>query len=230
MPKTKDAFALRGFEAERILQRRRFKDLDLPIGRDEDLLRSFLNVYEKPIAGKTPSGFLKIIPFGEEGYLEGMLENLDKIARLADRAGVYEARMEKHIRRLNGVQKVYIEKFMTTEDKTYKQKFERTTELIQSYREVLNSVTALRGTVLFKEEIINQSCKGIFRKYYFGNRLREARKSAGMTQQQLADRVGLRTYAPITQYERGINEPSLLTLIRLSVELKCSADWLLGLK
>lgn len=222
MPKTKDAFALRDFDAQRILQRRWFKDLDLARGNDEDVLLSFLNVYEKPI--------FRILRPDEEGYLEGMLENLDTIARLVDRSGVYEARIENHMSRLNGMQKIYVEKFMTTEDKTYKQKFERTTELIKSYREVLNSITVLREKISLKEEMANQSCKYIFRKYYFGSRLREARKAAGMTQQQLADRVGLRTYAPITQYERGINDPSILTLIRLSAELKCSADWLLGLK
>lgn len=245
MPKTKDAFALGDFDAQRILQRRWFKDFDLARGKDEDILLSFLNVCEKPIEKKRLENQLKkanslhvflqaifsgLIPPGEKGYLEGMLKNLDTITRLADRAGVYEARIERHMKRLNGMQKIYVEKFLPTEDKTYKQKFERTTELIKSYREVLNSITALREKISLKEEMANQSCKYIFRKYYFGSRLREARKAAGMTQQQLADRVGLRTYAPITQYERGINDPSILTLIRLSAELKCSADWLLGLK
>ena len=228
MPKTKDAFAFRDFDAQRILQRPWFKELDLARGKDEDVLRSFYNVQEKPIPGITPSGILRIIAPGEEGYLEGMLEKLDMITRLVDRAGDYGARIERHMRRLNEIQKNSVERFMSTEDKIYKQKFERTTELIKSYLAFLNSITALCDEIFLKEEMVNQVYKRNYREYFFGKRLRQARMAAGMTQQQLADKVGLKTYNAISQYEKGVSDPALPTLLRISMELKCSFDWLLG--
>ena len=62
----------------------------------------------------------------------------------------------------------------------------------------------------------------------FADRLRETRKAKGMTQQAVADDLGilLRSYQ---RYERGESEPSLYALVSLSVTLGVSSDWLLGL-
>ena len=64
----------------------------------------------------------------------------------------------------------------------------------------------------------------------FARRLKLARQATGMTQGELAERVGLKSYNPITLYERGINDPSIKTLTALAQELKVSANWLLGLE
>lgn len=228
MPKTRNAFALRDFDAQRILQRRWFKDLDLPTATDKAVLGFFNDAFIEKMR-ETSCGFFrsKISPTGNK-YLDVMLEKLDKITRLANRAGGYEVHIERHVRRLNEIQKIYVEKFLSTEDKTYKQKLIRVTKLIKSYREVLNSATALRSESELKEEMANATHKSVFRQYFFGSRLRQKRKAAGMTQQQLAARVGLNTYNAISQYEKGISDPSLLTLYRISKVLKCSLDWLIG--
>ena len=230
MPKTKNAFALRGLDVTRILQRRFFRDLDLPVGSDEDILLVFLNVFEKPVAGFTQSGCLKVIAPNQEGYLAGAIENLETISRLGSRADCYERFIERHMMRLNRLQKYFVERFMTTEERKYKEKFTRATDLIKCYREILNSTTALRGEITFKVQMLKELFEKDFRQRFFGTRLRQARKAAGLTQTELAERVGLKTYSAITQYERGINDPSLPTLLRLSTKLNCSVDWLLGLK
>lgn len=227
--KTKNAFALRGFDDKRILQRAWFKDFNLPVGSDESVLLGFLNVFEKPAAGITPSGFLKAITPNQEGYLAGTFENLETVTRLVDRADFYESLLERHMLRLNTMQKNFVEKFLATEDEINKKKFKRVADLLKSYREVLNSITALKQAITLKVQILKECFEKDFRQLIFGTRLRAARKTTGLTQGQLAERVGLKSYNPITLYERGINDPSLPTLFRIATTLNVKADWLLGL-
>ena len=62
----------------------------------------------------------------------------------------------------------------------------------------------------------------------FGARLRSCRSSSAVTQQELADSLGvsLRTYQ---RYESGTTEPALYDLVSLCIVLGVSADYLLGL-
>lgn len=61
-----------------------------------------------------------------------------------------------------------------------------------------------------------------------GNRIREARKQAGLTQEELAERIGVSRTA-ISRFELGEIEPSLRNLSALAESLNVSADRLLGL-
>ena len=232
MPKTKNAFALRGLDSTRILQWRRFKDLGLPVGSDEDVLRIFLNVFKKPVGGVTPSGllkdWLKVITPNEEGYFAGAIENLEMVKRIEARAEIYEACLERHMKRLSGIQKRFVEKFMANEERYYKDNFNRATVLLNWYREILNSTTILRGNISLRLQMVKETVEQDIRKK-FGSRLKQARREAGLTQGKLAELVGLKTFNAIAQYERGVRDPALPTIFRLSTELKCSVDWLLGL-
>lgn len=58
--------------------------------------------------------------------------------------------------------------------------------------------------------------------------IRELRKEKGLTQQQLADRVGISNVS-LSNYERGTQMPDLNTLARIAVELDVSTDILLGI-
>ena len=51
--------------------------------------------------------------------------------------------------------------------------------------------------------------------FLFGRRLHEIRKSRGLTQQELADKVGL-TKTSICCYENGTRTPTMDTLIDLA--------------
>ena len=204
MQKTKNAYALRSFDATKILQRRWFKDFNLPVDNDENILLSFYNIIEN--------------------------ENLEIITHLGERTVFYEALLERHITRLNEIKKYYTENFMATEKKIWKTKALQATELIKHYREVLNSTTVLREKISIKVKALKELFEKDFRQRFFGSRLRQARKAAGLTQRELAERVGFKTYNSIAQYERGLNDPSLPTLFRIATELKCSTDWLLNLK
>ncbi|MCD8015929.1 MAG: helix-turn-helix domain-containing protein [Lachnospiraceae bacterium] len=62
----------------------------------------------------------------------------------------------------------------------------------------------------------------------FGNRLKELRIKSGMTQKQLAERVGI-SKSIVSFYELHERQPSGDILIRLSATFHVSTDYLLGI-
>ena len=62
-----------------------------------------------------------------------------------------------------------------------------------------------------------------------GERLAKARKRRGLTQAQLAEKIGI-TQTVVSDYEIGRLRLSDEILIRLSIALKVSVDYLLGLE
>lgn len=63
----------------------------------------------------------------------------------------------------------------------------------------------------------------------FGARIRIMRKSLGLTQAELAKKIGT-TPEAITNYERGKREAPFKNLIGLSQALNVTTDWLLGIQ
>ena len=63
----------------------------------------------------------------------------------------------------------------------------------------------------------------------FGNRLKELRRQNGLTQQQLADRIGV-TKSVVSFYELRDRSPSPEVLIKLSAIFRVSTDYLLGIE
>lgn len=63
----------------------------------------------------------------------------------------------------------------------------------------------------------------------FGNRLKHLRTKSGVTQAQLAERLGL-TKSVISAYETGLRMPSYEILIQISRIFKVSTDYLLGVE
>lgn len=65
----------------------------------------------------------------------------------------------------------------------------------------------------------------------FTSRLREARINAGLTQEQLGQRLGLGAgtcMSYVCRLERGTREPRLETLVRVADALGVSIDYLTG--
>lgn len=60
----------------------------------------------------------------------------------------------------------------------------------------------------------------------FGQHLRELRQQEKLTQEELADRAGMH-FTYIGQIERGLRNPSLVNLYKLSKALKVDAGQLL---
>lgn len=63
----------------------------------------------------------------------------------------------------------------------------------------------------------------------FGNRLRQLRKDRNLTQQQLADLIGVKN-SVISFYEVGERIPSPEVLRKLALALHVTADYLLGIE
>lgn len=61
----------------------------------------------------------------------------------------------------------------------------------------------------------------------FGTRLREVRLKRGLSQQELAERVGL-PQPHVSAMESGAKFPNLLTVLRLAVALECKVMQLVG--
>lgn len=64
-------------------------------------------------------------------------------------------------------------------------------------------------------------------KELFGQRLREARRAAGMKQKELGAKIGVGE-AAIAQYEAGSNTTPLERAVMLADVLDVSLDWLCG--
>lgn len=62
----------------------------------------------------------------------------------------------------------------------------------------------------------------------FKDRIKEMRKRYNMSQQELAERVGV-TYSAIGHWERGLREPNLVMLKKIASVLDVTTDYLLGL-
>ena len=63
----------------------------------------------------------------------------------------------------------------------------------------------------------------------FGKKLKELRKQAGMTQQQVADKLGI-TKSVVSYYELSERTPSPEVLKDLALIFRVSADYLLGIE
>ena len=71
--------------------------------------------------------------------------------------------------------------------------------------------------------------KGIFhgeKNMSFGERLKKARFDKGLTQKELADKIGVRQ-TTVTRYEKNINFPSRSVLETIAKKLEIDADWLI---
>ena len=63
----------------------------------------------------------------------------------------------------------------------------------------------------------------------FGNRLKELRLQAGLTQKQLADQLGI-TKSVVSFYELRERTPSPEVLVKLAAVFHVSSDFLLGIE
>lgn len=63
----------------------------------------------------------------------------------------------------------------------------------------------------------------------FAKRLKRARKAAGLSQEQLAEKLTLKR-GTFATFEQGRNDPPIMLIVQLSRLLNCSAGWLLGLE
>ena len=209
MPKTKDAFALRGFDSERILQRPWFKDCNLPVDEDSLIKENF---------------------FSNVSDLRDASERLNKVERLNDCSKNYLLHLRTHEARLKKVLKIYSDKYLSSKDKKIKAQYQRALDLRGFYFELYWNVM----TIFYNEIITSLFLTGnlIFLgrcRIKLSARLKESRKAIGLTQKDVAEKLGL-TRNAYTLYENGKRDIPTHILTRLAIIFNQSTDWLLGIQ
>lgn len=195
MLKTKNAFALRDFDATRILQRPYFKN--------------FREEYH--IGDKTDEEILESLKAADDDSTADMEQKFHTLEIINEELVNFHGFISRHQKRLN----------------RRKDKERNIDDIVLGYFyasldcvELTNKISTLCAEI---EKKIQQQYR-----IEFATRLKQSRKAAGLTQRQLADMVQI-SPTGFAQYEQGRNDPSLLTLSRVSKILKVSSDELLGI-
>ena len=214
MPKTKDAFAFRSFDRERILSRPYFRKIRADYhfaddATDDAILDSLFgqNTLKQLNAAEIEQ---------RRNLLDNFMETVAEFYRL----------VKKHVKNLRGICDYYAQQFTATEKPEYKFRYNRAAVLWREYNyaEEVTEIFALKFG-----SFSNTVDKEIQQRYRerFAAILKKTRVAKGMTQRELAKR--LRIAPPnVSQYESATIEPTLKNLIRIADILDTSTDCLLG--
>ena len=210
--KTENAFALKNFDAERILQRNFFfKRLGLVHEDTDDA--NILDMYDARNVAHLGSA--------------EMVEQLTKLQKFKAAVADYKKLLELHTNRLEVLSTSYAKKFAETAVQMWQDKYRRANNHLQEYKKNIVSLCKLQKKV---EELERAGEKAIDdqRRKEFSIRLKEKRQNLGMKQSDVASKVKVAP-ATIANYEQGRADPQIPMLIKIAQVLDVSADWLLGL-
>ena len=211
-----DAFAFRGFDSSRILQRPFFKAWREKYHVDTD------NTDEKILAFATV--YFSDIQLTEtkNEMLADLLIQLEKAYRLVQRhANAMDGRLENYRRR--------VMQSNSDDIVAVKRKIERAENLSQKYiLRISRAIGDLKSTVKKFWLASEQDLQSEYRRR-FGERLKQAREKAGLSRKDLGDATRI-TANGFGLYETGKRDVSIVTLIRLARTLKVTSDWLIGLE
>ena len=215
--KARDAFAFRGFDGERILQRPYFRawrkkyhvNCDLS---DAEILTGVIIYY---------ADFNVDTCEYDNEKLKDLMIRLEKFQRLIQRhANAMDGRLEKYRR---AVQSATAENFSLQSRLDREEKMSRV-YLIDASRAVGDLLVEVKKR--WQDSEID--LQGVYRRR-FGERLKAAREAAGLSRKELGDAINI-SPAGYAYYERGQRDVTPTSLIRIARTLNISADWLIGLK
>lgn len=201
--KRKDAFAMQDFDEQRILQRSFFKRLNLPNVADDEIIATLTAKSTSSAETQNQIDKLNTILDAVADYSKRLLNHHDKFNWRRDSSG---NRISSNGRAISERRQwLFWQYSMLASDVV--------DDLQSRLDDAVNDLKSLQNAQFRRE---------------FGARLKQARKAAGFTQIQLALDVDVSRQA-LVMYERGANEPSMPTMIRLARILRVSSDFLLGL-
>ena len=210
--KTIDAFALRGFDSERILQRIFFLNRLGLVHEDTD--SNVIILYDARNVAHLGSA--------------EMVERLANLQKIESAVADYKRLLDVHKNRLDCLSTRYARNFMETAAQMWQEKYRRAQDHKKTYEEALTSLCDLQKKIMELEQSGEKAIDQQRRKE-FADRLQEARQKAGLRQSDLANKIKVVT-GTIASYEQAISAPQIPMLIRICHALNCSADELLGLK
>lgn len=209
--KTKAAFALRGFDSERILQRKFF--LHWLGFAHEDTDSNAIDIYNA--AANSHRGSAE------------MVKLLSYLQKLKVAVSAYKKMLDVHIKRLETLRNVYTEKFAETAAQIWQEKYRRAKDLQQTYSGAIDNLRILQAKI-GKLEQDGEKAIDKQRRKEFAERLQDARQQAGLKQSEVAAQVKIAS-TTLANYEQGRSDPSIPMLIRIAQALNISTDKLLGL-
>ena len=193
MPKTKNAFGLRGFDPDRIFQRARYRDFHLdPDRTDEEILQSLTN----PQADEYERSF-------------------DTLRSLYQLTIAYQKAINRHLKRLD----------------RYSMRGGASARLQSAASEYGLDAMFVQGLTNQIAKTFYRLCdeRANYRRNYFSNQLKIARRELGLNQRDFGSLLGL-SQRGVSNHECGDAEPNLATLYRLSTLTNHSVDWFLGVR
>lgn len=203
--KTKDAFALRDFNKNKFLQRPMFKNIEID--------------GEKFLKDNSREDKAILESFAATDNVNSNELNLRKLQAIQDILIYYQEKL---------IDRHHIPRLIRFKRKTKNPDLKvRAGLLHENYDNIATEITMIipeiKERIAELEKIIQQQ-----NKYILAQRLKQARKAAGLTQKKLASAVNM-TQGGYVSYEIARREPPLTTLIRLSKVLDKTTDWLLGI-
>lgn len=220
MPKTKDAFAFRGFDNERILSRRfckKFREAWRATENrtDAEILNYFNVSYSHAVA--------HINNLNNQYVLDGLNELLIKYMT------PYQKHLKRHVERLTNYINAVANKIAAADETAdvadLREHHKRAIKLAEKHKHCADSVDGLKKKLSKQYKAVEDEVGYQYRKS-FGERLRQARLAAGLTQAQLGESLQLSQKA-ISGYEVGAREPDLAQLVRFAYKLNRPVDWFL---
>lgn len=207
------AFALHDFDGKEILQRPFFRDLKLNAGTDEKVLQ---DVWHNSLGEKREEKLRAILKKLRE-YQRRMVEHIDVLSetylKLAGKFADLQTNEDT-----NGTTAKAIEKL--------KSQLRHAKNLQAGYTLIYNSEILKLSNFVSERVAYAAKETEILKRKEFGNRLRQARKSKGLSVRALAEIVGV-SHADVSNYELGVKSPAFKNLLKLVETLEISADWLL---
>lgn len=211
--KTKDAFALRDFDTERILQR-----------------NFFIEEHDDTVYIESDTEKLDTVDARNVAHLGSaeMVKHIAKLQEFKSAVANYKRLLDVHKNRLESLATCYAKKFTETAAQIWQEKYRRAQNLQQAYSNAITALCNLQEKIT-KLEQSGEKAIDQQRRKEFANQLKDARQKAGMKQSDVAGKVKVAS-TTIANYEQGRADPQIPLLVRICYALNCSADELLGLK
>lgn len=233
--KTRDAFAFKDFNGERILQRPFFKEFrgdndKRPLDRPN--FKKFREQYiDESQTDKEILAMLSVTDADDVTTLEQKNSILREISN--GLLKLYDMIQKNHADYRNGRLENYRRAVMKALNKTaatpFQARISREQDLLGFYTsKVLPSFTDLTAYVAVLLAQSEKFLQDVYRRR-FGERLKAAREKAGLSRKDLGDETSI-TANGFGLYETGKRDISIVTLIRLARKLNVSSDWLIGLE
>lgn len=218
MPKTRNAFAFRGFDNERILSRRfckKFREAwQATENRTDAEILDYFNV----------SYSYDGVNIDNQYALDGLNELLIKYVT------PYQKHLKRHVERLTNYINAVANKIAAADETAnvadLREHHKRAIKLAEKHKHCADSVDGLKKKLSKQYKAVEDEIGYQYRKS-FGERLRQARLAAGLTQAQLGESLQLSQKA-ISGYEVGAREPNLAQMVRFAYKLNRPVDWFLG--